>query len=37
MYTFKDSGKTGGVFKKFDNGYKLSIVNLSDYVGEVSE
>ena len=27
--TFLD---TGGVFKKFDNGYDLSIVNLSDYV-----
>ena len=26
--TFLD---TGGVFKKFDNGYKLSIVKLSDY------
>lgn len=27
--TFLD---TGGVFKKYDNGYKLSIVNLKDYV-----
>ena len=27
--TFLD---TGGVFKKFDNGYDLSVVNLSDYV-----
>lgn len=27
--TFLD---TGGVFKKFDNGYDLSIVNLSDYI-----
>ena len=26
--TFLD---TGGVFKKYDNGYKLSIVKLSDY------
>ena len=26
--TFLD---TGGVFKKYDNGYKLSIVRLSDY------
>lgn len=22
---------TGGVFQKFDNGYKLSVVKLSDY------
>ena len=27
--TFLD---TGGVFKKFDNGYDLSVVNLSDYI-----
>ena len=26
--TFLD---TGGVFKKYDNGYKLSIIKLSDY------